>query len=91
MINISCTAEGVPAPTITWTLRGTMVPFEQTDVSTEPLAGEGEAIIPAQMISTLHIVNGQYFAHEGVYTCQASYKGMDLTRSDAVTVDFLGT
>lgn len=75
-VNISCTATGLPVPTITWTITNQQSPFAQTDTFTNynvTIAGASatlEAIaIPGSMVSTLHIVNPQYPAHNGGYKC----------------------
>ena len=73
-VNISCTSTGVPAPTITWRLNNQATPFNQTDVTTPADVKIDnnfmvDTIINGSVVSTLHIVNAQYPAHDGVYEC----------------------
>ena len=73
-VNISCTSTGVPAPTITWRLNNQAAPFRQTDLTTpvtidSQKIGSLDAISIGNVVSTLHIVNAQYPAHDGVYEC----------------------
>ena len=73
-VDISCTSTGVPAPTITWRLNNQAVPFRQTDLTTPADIRVNnnygvDTIINGSVVSTLHIVNAQYPAHDGVYEC----------------------
>ena len=72
-VDISCTSTGVPAPTITWRLNNQTVPFNQTDITTPTDVTINnfmvDTIINGKIVSTLHIVNAQYPAHDGVYEC----------------------
>ena len=72
-VDISCTSTGVPAPTITWRLNNQTVPFNQTDVTTPTDVTVNnfmvDTITNGSVVSTLHIVNPQYPAHDGVYEC----------------------
>ena len=66
--NISCVSSGVPVPTISWTLSGHITPFEQSDQSTDVSVSGASG----HLVSTLHLVNIQYPAHDGVYRCTGS-------------------
>ena len=73
-VNISCTSTGVPAPTITWRLNNQTVPFSQTDMTTPTdvkidINFMVDTITDGSVVSTLHIVNAQYPAYDGVYEC----------------------
>ena len=73
-VDISCTSTGVPAPTITWRLNNQATPFNQTDMTTTADIKINtnfavDTIINGSVVSTLHIVNAQYPAHDGVYEC----------------------
>ena len=75
-VNISCISSGVPVPIITWKLNNLITSFSQTDVSTDfsvRLIRQGETLVPefisGNIVSTLHIENTQYPAHNGVYEC----------------------
>ena len=73
-VDISCTSTGVPAPTITWRLNNQAVPFHQINLTTPADIRVNtnfavDTIINGSVVSTLHIVNAQYPAHDGVYEC----------------------
>ena len=73
-VDISCTSTGVPAPTITWRLNNQTAPFNQTDMTTPAdirvnINFAVDTIINGSVVSTLHIVNAQYPAHDGLYEC----------------------
>ena len=75
-VDISCISTGVPVPIITWKFNNQITSFSQTDVSTDFSARvirQGGTIVPeltrGNIVSTLHIENTQYPAHNGVYEC----------------------
>ena len=75
-VNISCISTGVPVPIITWKLNNHIASFSQTDVSTDFSARvirQGGTLVPeltsGNIVSTLHLENTQYPAHNGVYEC----------------------
>ena len=76
-VNISCISTGVPVPIITWKLNNLITSFSQTDVSTDFSARlirqQDQTLAPevtsGNIVSTLHIENIQYPAHNGVYEC----------------------
>ena len=96
-VDISCTSTGVPVPTITWTLNNQETNFSQTNISTETdiaIFGAGRIeVTPGNVVSTLHIVNAQYPADDGVYVCTGSntHAGVTTNSSAMVTVQVLGT
>ena len=75
-VKISCISTGVPVPIITWKLNNLITSFSQTDVSRDfsaRLIRQGGILVPevtsGNIVSTLHIENTQYPAHNGVYEC----------------------
>ena len=76
--NISCTATGVPIPTITWDWNDTnqsSTPLMQYDVITEnslEMDGNDTIIIKGNIVSTLFIVNPIYPDDEWNYVCTAT-------------------
>ena len=75
-VNITCISTGVPVPIITWKLNNLITSFSQTDVSRDfsvRLIRQGEILVPemtsGNIVSTLHLENTQYPAHNGVYEC----------------------
>ena len=99
-VNISCSSAGVPIPTITWTLRDQTTRFEQIDVpiniditrvrdNNDDLVPD---VTPGSLESTLHIVNAQYPAHDGVYQCTGSnsHAGQNFSQSVTITVQVQG-
>ena len=96
-VDISCTSTGVPVPTITWTLNNQGTNFSQTSISTDTditiLGGGNIEVTPGNLMSTLHIVNAQYPADDGVYVCTGSntHAGVTTNSSAKVTVQVLGT
>ena len=93
-LDISCTSTGFPVPSIVWTLDDQPVPYDQTDILTDYNINEGFNIevTPGTMSSTLHIVNAQYPANDGVYKCTGSYNhaGTPVRDSAVVTMEVLG-
>ena len=81
-INITCTATGVPTPTVFWTFNTTTTPpFNQIDAFTDfraiSVSSDQVDLILGRVVSTLLVVNPRYPAHQGVYTClgRNSYAG----------------
>ncbi len=70
-VNINCTSIGGPTPTVRWTFDNSNT-FNQTDVVTSPQRGSDRNVTLGRVLSTLHIVNAQYPANDGVYTCIGS-------------------
>ena len=76
-VNIFCISTGVPVPIITWKLNNQITSFSQTDVSTDfevkVIRQQDLTLVPevtiGNIVSTLHIENTQYSAHNGVYEC----------------------
>ena len=93
-LNISCTATGTPSPTITWTLNNQSTPFTQTDIITHHnvsmITGSGSTletdVTQGNVVSTLHIVNPQYPAHNGEYVCTGSNTNGVSTISASATI-----
>ena len=91
-VNISCTSTGIPIPSIVWTLNNQPVPYDQTNISTDYNINGFNKVTPGAISSTLHIVNAQYPANDGVYTCTGSYNhaGTPVRDSAVVIVEVLG-
>ena len=75
-VNISCISTGIPIPIITWKFNNLITSFSQTDVSTDfsvRLIRQGGILVPemtsGNIVSTLHIDNTQYPAHNRTYEC----------------------
>lgn len=94
--NISCTATGVPIPTITWTDNNqSTTPFMQYDVITDNSVvtdgGGATTFIEGSIVSTLLIVNPLYpddLYDEVMYTCTGGNEHGNT--SVMITVQILG-
>ena len=98
-VDITCTSSAEPYPIVFWTLRDQPTPFNQTDVTTErrltlseDFGGLELFIRRGQVDSTLHIVNAQYPADNGVYMCTGMnyHAGENMTHSEIITVHVQG-
>lgn len=95
-VDISCTSVGVPVPTVSWTFNNLAAPFDQTDSSTDLsvriLGGGNFELTQGSVVSTLHLVDAQYPADEGVYVCTGTntHAGVTTTSSAMITVQVLG-
>lgn len=91
---ISCTATGVPVPTISWTFNNQTTRFNQQDSSSVHSVfvrsvGEGIVITPGQIVSTLLIENAQYPSDEGFYVCVGTNSEFG-TNSAMINLEVLG-
>ncbi len=90
-IDISCNSTGGPIPSITWTINNQNTNFSQSDDATNPVITT-TTTTTGYTVSTLHIVNAQYPAHNGVYTCTGTntISGTQQTSSASITVQVQG-
>ena len=98
--NITCSSSGEPYPTISWTLRDQSTRFDQTDITTERLIlrvrNAQDELVPeftsGSTLSTLHIVNAQYPADNGVYQCTGLnyHGGENFTHTEEIIVQVQG-
>lgn len=86
-ITISCTAIGIPVPTISWTSAGQRVSFAQTDQLSDYniVEFEDRAVTPGSVVSTLQIVNA-LSTDTGMYVCTGSNTHGGITTSSSATV-----
>ncbi len=68
-----------------WTFNNSDI-FNHTDVVTPPQRGSDRDVTLGRVISTLHIVNAQYPANDGVYTCTGSNSQLNSTAHVIVQV-----
>lgn len=87
-VNLSCSSDGVPIPSITWTLHDRTTSFTQMDTIMEHNMSAGGMIV-----SILKIVNPQYPIHDGEYQCIGSntYRGDTRSSTDTIRVHIQGT
>jgi hypothetical protein len=97
IFRISCTASGIPIPTISWTLNGQVTHLDRIDTTFDPkVVAEGSRIIsvtPGRVKSILITMNIQYPTDDGLYMCTAfsTHLGMRMTSSATLSVEVLGT
>ena len=95
-VSLSCTATGVPVPTISWSLNNTAAPFTQTDSTTDFSAtsetSDQVSFALGCVVSTLLVVSAQYPAHQGEYVCTGSnsYAGNTTITSAVITLQVQG-
>ena len=91
-LNISCSSNGVPAPTISWTFNGQVAPFSQIDTVNETnlniISAGVHEVTPGNIESTLLIMDAQYPTHHGIYDCTGtnSHNERNTTTSVNATV-----
>ena len=77
-VNLSCSADGFPAPDIMWAFRG-MSFTNETIISTNSTYTESTIVITELLPS-----------HGGVYSCQISSAAVSVSSSSEATVVVLG-
>lgn len=91
-LRLSCTSIGAPTPTIVWEMNGQPAQFNTTEVITLPQArfvgAPGGGLAPdvtlGNITSETLIMNAQYPAENGSYTCIGSND--DFERNDSVQI-----
>ena len=97
-LRLSCTSVGSPTPTIVWEINGRPSRFSTTEVVTTPQAelvgAPGGGLIPdvtpGNVTSETLIVNAQYPAENGTYTCIGSNDNFQRNDSTRIYVQVLG-
>ena len=94
--NISCASTGNPIPTISWELRGSTAPFQQSnrvsDYQATAIGNQQLSFTQGNVSSVLQITSAAYPAHSGQYTCVgfSSHGGRSRTSHATITVDVQG-
>ena len=100
---ISCTSFGAPVPALTWFFGGMIAPFTPVETITSESDSmlvrsdpndPNSPFIPdrlSNIVSNLEIVNAQYPANDGVYTCSGTNdnQGNDVSNA-TITVQVIG-
>ena len=97
-LRLSCTSVGAPTPTIVWEINGQPSRFNTTEVVTTPQAefvgvpggGLVPDVTPGNVTSETLIVNAQYPAENGTYTCIGSNDDFQRNDSARIYVQVLG-
>ena len=97
-LNISCTSTGAPTPTVVWILNGQLASFSITEVTSLPqaqLVGTSDGglrpnVTLGRITSDITIVNAQYTADDGNYTCAGSNDNFESNSSAHIYVQVLG-
>ena len=97
-LNISCTSTGAPTPTVIWILNGQLAPFSITEVTSLPqaqLVGTSDGglrpnVTLGRITSDIMIINAQYTADDGNYTCAGSNDNFESNSSAHIYVQVLG-
>ena len=97
-LRLSCTSIGAPTPAIVWEINGQPAQFNTTEVITIPQAelvgapGGGLAanVTLGNITSETLIVNTQYPAENGTYTCIGSNNNFKRNESAQIYVQVLG-
>ena len=100
-VTISCTSFGAPVPTLTWFFDGIRAPFTPVEVMSETVmlvrgdpSDQNSPFAPVvitNIVSNLKIVNAQFPANNGVYTCSGTNdnQGNDVSNA-TITVQVIG-
>ena len=97
-LRLSCTSIGAPTPAIVWEMNGRPAPFNTTEFFTMPQAqlvgSPGGGLDPdvtlGNVTSETLIVNAQYPAENGSYTCFGSNNDFESNSSALIHVQVLG-
>ena len=97
-LRLSCTSIGAPTPAIVWKLNGQPAQFNTTEVITMPqvqfVGAPGGGLMPdvtlGNVTSETLIVNAQYPAENGTYTCIGSNNNFKRNESAQIYVQVLG-
>ena len=97
-LRLSCTSIGAPTPAIVWEMDGRPAPFNATEVITIPKAQvvrtSGGSLAPnvtlGNITSDILIINAQYPAENGSYTCIGSNDDFERNNSAQIHVQVLG-
>ena len=97
-LRLSCTSIGAPTPAIVWEMNGRPAPFTSTEVITVPQAqlvgAPGGGLMPdvtlGNITSEILIMNAQYPAENGTYTCTGSNNDFKRNSSVLIHVQVLG-
>ena len=97
-LRLSCTSVGAPTPTIVWEINGRPSRFNTTAVVTTPevefVGTPGGGLVPdvnpGNVTSETLIVNAQYPAENGTYTCIGSNDDFQRNDSAHIYVQVLG-
>ena len=101
---ISCISVGAPVPSLTWLFDGEVAPFTPMEiinsedvmlVRSDP-SDPDSSLVPdssslSNIVSSLRIVNAQYPANDGLYTCSGTNDGQGKNVSNAtIAVQVIG-
>jgi hypothetical protein len=101
-VNISCTSFGAPVPSLTWFFDGEEAPFTVIEmINSEAVTlvrsdpnDPDSPFIPeslSNIVSSLRIVNAQYPANDGIYTCSGTNDDEEKNISSAtIAVQVIG-
>ena len=97
-LRLSCTSVGAPTPAIVWEMNGQPAPFTPIEVITVPQAqligAPGGGLMPdvtlGNITSEILIMNAQYPAENGTYTCIGSNDNFESNSSALIHVQVLG-
>ena len=97
-LRLSCTSLGAPTPAIVWEMNSQPASFNATQVITVPRAqlvgAPGGGLVPnvtlGNITSELMIINAQYPADNGNYTCYGSNDDFESNSSALIHVQVLG-
>ena len=96
---ISCTSVGAPVPSLTWFFEGEVAPFTPMEmINSEDIvlvrSDPNGPFVPeslSNIVSSLRIVNAQYPANDGIYTCSGTNDGQGENVSNAtIAVQVIG-
>ena len=101
-VTISCTSFGAPVPSLTWFFDGEIAPFTPMEiinseavmlVRSDP-SDPSSPLVPdslSNIVSSLRIVNAQYPANDGIYTCSGTNDDQGKNVSNAtIAVQVIG-
>ena len=97
-LRLSCTSFGAPTPAIVWEMNGQTASFTPTEVIIVPqvqlVGAPGGGLTPdvilGNITSEIMILNAQYPAEDGGYTCYGSNDDFESTSSALIHVQVLG-
>ena len=97
-LRLSCTSLGGPTPAIVWEMNGRPAQFNTTEIITIPQAqlvgapggGLMPDVTPGNITSEILIMNAQYPAENGTYTCIGSNDDFESNSSILIHVQVLG-